>query len=101
MIKNIPAKELRNLNPANYIETISVEVNFKNQKWIIIGIYHPPNQNEIYFLDELGKLLDFYSRSYERILILGDILKFFVFKKKISEFTCNLCKEYVSNIGYI
>ena len=30
-------------------------------------------QNDIYFLDELGKLLDFYSRSYERILILGDL----------------------------
>ena len=29
-------------------------------------------KNDIYFLDELGKLLDFYSRSYERILILGD-----------------------------
>ena len=29
--ENIPAKELRNLNPANYIETISVEVNFKNK----------------------------------------------------------------------
>ena len=30
--KNFPAKELRNLSPANDIETISVEVNFKKTK---------------------------------------------------------------------
>ena len=52
--ENFPAKELSNHSPANDIETISVEVNFKKQKWIIIGIYNPPNQNGIYFLDELG-----------------------------------------------
>ena len=71
--ENITAKELRSLNPANDTETISVEINFKKQKCIIIGIYHPPNQNDIYFLDELGKLLDFYSQSHERIQILGDL----------------------------
>ena len=44
----------------------------KKQKWVIIGIYNPPNMNNKYFLDHLCKTIDLYSRKYDNIVIMGD-----------------------------
>ena len=44
----------------------------KKQKWVLIGIYRPPNMNETYFLDQLSKVTDLYSKKYDRIVIMGD-----------------------------
>lgn len=54
------------------IKIICIEINIRKQKWIIIGIYHPPNQNEDYFLNKLGKVVDLCSQNYENMLIMGD-----------------------------
>lgn len=54
------------------IEVISIEINLRKQKWILLGIYHPPNQDSKYFLQELGKMLNFFLSSHENIIILGD-----------------------------
>ena len=42
------------------------------KKWLVIGLYHRPNQNGQYFINELGKLIDQYSQSFENKLIIGD-----------------------------
>ena len=70
--ENIPTRALLNQNIPNDIETICIEINLRKQKWLLIGIYHPPNQSDKYFLQELGKLLDNYTQKYERIIVLGD-----------------------------
>ena len=36
------------------------------------GCYHPPNQNDQYFFNNLGNALDKYSQDYERFLLIGD-----------------------------
>ena len=54
------------------IEIISVEINLKKQKWVLLGIYRPPKMNENYFLDHLCRVIDVYSKKYEKIVIMGD-----------------------------
>ena len=49
-----------------------VEINLKKQKWVIIGIYNPPNMNNEYFLDHLYKTIDLYNRKYDNVVIMGD-----------------------------
>ncbi len=49
-----------------------VELNLKKQKWVLIGLYRPPNMNERYFLDHLSRVIDYYSTKYDRIVIMGD-----------------------------
>ena len=36
------------------------------------GCYHPPNQNDQYFFNNLGNALDKYSQDYKRFLLIGD-----------------------------
>ena len=69
---NIPSRKLNeHFLPAD-IEIMCVELNLKKQKWIVIGIYRPPKMNEKYFLDHLSRVVDFYSKAYGRVLIMGD-----------------------------
>ena len=37
-----------------------------------MGIYRPPNKEERYFLDHLSRVTDFYSKKYDRVVIMGD-----------------------------
>ena len=39
------------------IELILLEFTVKNRRWLCIGIYRPPSQNEKYFIDHLSKTL--------------------------------------------
>ena len=54
------------------VEIMCVEINLKKQKWILMGIYRPPNMNERYFLDHLSRVIDCYSKKYDRLVIMGD-----------------------------
>ena len=44
------------------IELILLEFTVKNQRWLCVGIYRPPSQNEKYFIDHLSKTLSQLSR---------------------------------------
>ena len=54
------------------IQCIAMELNVANKKYVIFSIYRPPKQNINYFLNSLSEGLDFYSKHYENICILGD-----------------------------
>ena len=41
-------------------------------KWLILGIYHLPNQPDDYFFKVVGNALDQYLKTYEKLLLLGD-----------------------------
>ena len=69
---NIPSRKLNEHSLPGDIEIMCVELNLKKQKWIVIGIYRPPKMNEKYFLDHLSRVVDFYSKAYARVLIIGD-----------------------------
>ena len=54
------------------MQVIPIELNLRKQKWLIFVIYRPPRQNIESFLDILSNAIDFYSKSYDNVLILGD-----------------------------
>ena len=53
-------------------QCLITELNLRKSKWLILSIYRNPTQNLKLFLDELTKVLDFYSNSFENFLIMGD-----------------------------
>ena len=68
---DIPSKEVRiNFLPSD-IECIFIEINIRKTKWLIVGCYHPPSQNDSYFFYNLGKALDSLS-TYKKFLLVGD-----------------------------
>ena len=70
--ENIPSRELNEHTLSDDIEIMCVEINLKKQKWVLISIYRPPNMNERYFLDHLSRVIDCYSKKYDRFVIMGD-----------------------------
>ena len=70
--ENIPSKKLTEHILREDIKILCAEINLKNQKWIIMGVYNPPNTNNKYFMDHLSKAIDFYNRKYDRIVSKGD-----------------------------
>ena len=53
-------------------EIIFLEITLRTGKWLVIGLYKPPNQKEEYFLKNLGVVLNNYLSKYEHIILLRD-----------------------------
>ena len=69
--EHIPSKILEKHKLPHDIEGIFIELNFRKVKWLLFGTYHPPSQNDQYYIEALDKALDCYS-SYDRIVLTGD-----------------------------
>ena len=54
------------------IESFFVELNLRNDKWLINCSYNPHKNLIDNHLDALSKYLDLYSSEYEKVLPLGD-----------------------------
>ena len=86
---NIPAKLIENHELPADIESIFIELNFRRNKWLLMGTYHPPNQCTNYFYTEVGKALDIHTNNYDNLLLIGD------FNEKESEsHTLNFLETY-------
>lgn len=68
--ENIVCKRLFLQNCPNDIEVIFVELRFNNEKWVLVGVYHPPNQLDEYFTNSMCQLLS--ELKYENIIVIGD-----------------------------
>ena len=69
---SLPLKIINHYDFQKDIQCIGKELNVVNKKYVIFSIYRPPKQNINYFLNSLSKGLDFYSKHYENICILGE-----------------------------
>ena len=88
----------RNLNLS--MQAVPFKINFRKDKWLVISVYRPPSQNSEYFLNELDKIIDYFSVSYDNHVIIGEfnlepltgLLKHFMnsnaLKKSIKTNTC-------------
>ena len=47
-------------------------MNIRKAKWLVVGCYHPPSQNDEYFFSNLSKTLDSFHNKYEKFLLIGD-----------------------------
>ena len=39
---------------------------------LFLGVYKPPNQNDIGLLNRIGAILGYYSQKYNNVTIIGD-----------------------------
>ena len=97
--EDIPCKQLNNHSLPDSIEVIFVELNFRKSKWLLLGTYHPPSQNDNFYFENLGSALDTYNK-YDKILIAGDLnaedgeytisdfLDLYDFKNLVKDKTC-------------
>ena len=69
--ENIAFKQL-NLHLDKETEAIYLEINIRLRKWLIVGLYKPPSQNNSLFSENMLKNLSRYLDSYENITLLGD-----------------------------
>ena len=70
--ENITFKQL-NLHLDKETEAMHLEINLQLRKWLIVGLYKSPIQNNSLFLENISKNLSRYLDSYEKIILLGDI----------------------------
>lgn len=70
--ESIPSRILRNFEFETVFQIIPVELNLRKEKWILFAIYRPPKQCLTSFLLTLSSSIDFYTRTYDNILVMGD-----------------------------
>ena len=70
--ENIPFGELTTEQTDTNFEIIFLKMTLRTRKWLVIGLYKPPNQKEEYFKKNLGVVFNNYFSKYEHIL-LGDV----------------------------
>ena len=70
--ETIPSKELKELLIPKELQILPIEINLRKSKWLIIPVYRPPSISENYFIDNMNKIIEYYSHKYENILTLGD-----------------------------
>ena len=51
------------------------EINLRREKWFFLRIYKPPSQNWKYFLGSLHDIIDFYSGTYDKHIVLDSFNK--------------------------
>ena len=70
--EDIPSRELKNhpLVP-DLLDIVVIGLNFRKQKWLLISLYIS-SLNRIIFYDAMSKVIDFYSRTYTNIILMGD-----------------------------
>ena len=69
---SILSRRLSSKNLCNSIQTVApLEINLRQEKWLVISIYRPPSQNSACFLKSLTKMINFSADTYENYLIMG------------------------------
>ena len=70
--EDIPSNLLKPQTLPENIETIFIELNLKNTKWLLIGGYNPNKNSICYFLNQISHEIDTKLHKYENLLLLGD-----------------------------
>ena len=69
---NMPSRLLTSFVIPESIQALAIEVNLRKEKWLVLPIYRPPDQNLKFFMENISSLLDHYASAFSNILILGD-----------------------------
>ena len=68
----MPCRLLQGHPNFSKLEILLLEIYENNRKWLLLGVYKPPNQNDIEFLNRIGAILDYYSQKYDNVIIIVD-----------------------------
>ena len=69
---NIPCRPLNEHPKFSDLELLVFELHQCKRKWLFLGIYKPPCQNDIEFLSLINSILDHYLTRYENIILIAD-----------------------------
>ena len=72
--ENIPCRELTAEQIDSNFEIIFLKITLRSRRWLITGLYKPPNQKEEYFLKNLGVVLSNYLSKQELVTFLEDLI---------------------------
>ena len=70
--ENIPCKPLQEHIHLPKFEVIAIEFYQNNQKWLLLGLYKPPNQKTSDFIQNLSLVLDLFLKNYDNVTLIGD-----------------------------
>jgi exonuclease III len=70
--EDISSKQLTKHTFKDDMEGIFIELNLNKYKLLVLGTYHPPNQDNQYYFNTISNSLDLYLRDYSRFLLMGD-----------------------------
>ena len=60
-----------NIHLPNF-EVIAIKFYQNNQKWLLLGLYKPPNQKTSDFIRNLSLILDLFLKNYDNVTLIGD-----------------------------
>ena len=61
--ENIPYKVLNTFLFSEECEMISIDFSISNKKWLLLGIYNPPSQNEALFVEQIKLALNTFKAA--------------------------------------
>lgn len=70
--ENLLTKELTSFKVQNGIELITLEINLRKKKYLLLYTYRPPSQCTHFFLSNITNALNFHMRHYSNIIVMGD-----------------------------
>ena len=70
--EDIPTKSLDVSPMINDMESLFIEINFRNRKWLLCGAYIPHKHLVPSHLEKISYTLDLYLAKYDNLLIMGD-----------------------------
>ena len=70
--ESLPSKIINSYKFKENSEIIVFQFSGSNKKWLLLGNYRPPSQNDLSFISELNIALNFFSPIYENSVLLGD-----------------------------
>ena len=70
--KHIPCRTLYKFTFEKEIEVFAIEINLYKVKWLLVCFYNPNFYNLPIHLNATYKAIKFYSKTYNKILTVGD-----------------------------
>ena len=67
----LPSRTIKIENPPD-IEILTEDITIHKNKFLVAGIYKPPNLSETNFTTNLETILSKLSNKYEKIILMGD-----------------------------
>ena len=69
---SVSSRRLSCENLCDSIQAAPFEINLRKEKWLVISFYRPASHDSEYFLNNLIKMTDLFTDTYDNYLIMGD-----------------------------
>ena len=70
--ENIPCMPLTDHPVFSDLEMMTFELRQSKRKWLLLGFNKRPSQNDMEILNRISLIIDYYLRTYQNILAIGD-----------------------------